>query len=475
MGLQKNIVYSAVLTCSTYLVPLLVFPYISRVLGVDGIGAVDFVDSVINYCVLLSMMGMTTLGVREIARNKSNPVLLQQAFADLFSLNLLSTLVVLFVLALMICLVPQLWDKKELFCIGAIKLVANLFWIEWFFKGIENFRYITIRSVVLRLLFICFVYLLVHEEQDYGVYYFLFVSLILGNAIFNWNFRKRYIGCSLRHVDIKRYAKPFFRLGGFAVLSSVYTQLITVWLGLQCGETEVGYYTTSTRLHQVIIALFSTLTSVIIPRMSVLFKENRLTDVRQMTEKAFQILFLFAFPVFSFMEFFASDLISLIAGPGFEAAVFPMRIVVFQVFIIGTEQICILQILIPMQKEREILRAAICGVSVCLLGGGLLIPQMHSMGAALTWFFSELAVMLVALHYVKAFLGINFPFAMFCRYACISLPYVLGAITIFVASESGIGRLVWALAFFLCYAIVCEEYVLRIHVLSTVWKKMRKK
>ena len=293
MGLQKNIVYSAVLTCSTYLVPLLVFPYISRVLGVDGIGAVDFVDSVINYCVLLSMMGMTTLGVREIARNKSNPVLLQQAFADLFSLNLLSTLVVLFVLALMICLVPQLWDKKELFCIGAIKLVANLFWIEWFFKGIENFRYITIRSVVLRLLFICFVYLLVHEEQDYGVYYFLFVSLTLGNAIFNWNFRKRYIGCSLRHVDIKRYAKPFFRLGGFAVLSSVYTQLITVWLGLQCGETEVGYYTTSTRLHQVIIALFSTLTSVIIPRMSVLFKENRLTDVRQLTEKAFQILFLF--------------------------------------------------------------------------------------------------------------------------------------------------------------------------------------
>lgn len=475
MGLRKNIGYSVVLTCSTYLVPLFVFPYISRKLGVNGIGIIDFVDSVINYCVLLSMMGMTTLGVREVAINKSNPILLRQAFADLFSLNLLSTLVVLFLLVLLVSFVPQLWDKKELFCIGAIKLMANLFWIEWFFKGIEDFRYITIRSVALRLLFIFSVYFFVHGKSDYRTYYFLFVSLTLGNAIFNWFFKKRYISFSFRHVDIKRYVRPFFSLGGFAVLSSVYTQLIAVWLGLQCGETEVGYYTTSTRFHQVIIALFSALTSVIIPHMSVLFKENNLTDVRQLTEKAFQSLFLFAFPVFFFMEIFAPDLIYIVSGAGFEAAVFPMRIVAFLVFIIGTEQICILQLLIPMQKDHEILCAAFCGVAVCLLGGCLLIPKSSSMGAALTWTFSEIAVMLVALHYVRVFLRIKFPFAMFFRYALVSLPYVIGGIWLLLESEMGVKRLALALAFFICYTIICEEYILRMHILSAIWVKIRKK
>ena len=102
MSLKKNIAYSTILTLSTYLVPLLIFPYISRILGAENIGAIDFVDNIINYSVMLSMMGTTTLGIRETAKNRDNPEKLRQAFADLFSLNIISTTNVAIILCIIV-------------------------------------------------------------------------------------------------------------------------------------------------------------------------------------------------------------------------------------------------------------------------------------------------------------------------------------------------------------------------------------
>ena len=157
-GLRKNISYSILLTLSTYLVPLVVFPYISRVLGPEGIGTIDSVEYVINYAVVCSMMGLTTLGVREIARHKDDPQRLKETFSGLFYLNLISTACVVVALSVLVLAIPQFYEKKEMFFIGLFKIIANMFWIEWFFKGIENFKYITIRSLILRTLFVLAVF-----------------------------------------------------------------------------------------------------------------------------------------------------------------------------------------------------------------------------------------------------------------------------------------------------------------------------
>ena len=119
----------------------------------------------------------------------------------------------------------------------------------------ENFRYITIRSIIVRLLFVASVFIFVRDEGDFAIYYLLFVGIVVLNAFCNWTYRSRLVSLSLRHVNLRRYLKPFVMLGIFAILSAIYTKLTLPILSFLCGDEQAGYYSVAVRMYQVIIAL----------------------------------------------------------------------------------------------------------------------------------------------------------------------------------------------------------------------------
>lgn len=460
MGLKKNITYSTLLTLSTYLVPLLVFPYISRILGPEGIGAIDAVEYVINYAIICSMMGLTTLGIREIARNQNNPEQLNRTFTDLFSLNVLSTLTIFILLVCCVFTIPEFTQRKSFFFIGLIKLLANLFWIEWFFKGMEQFKYITIRSLVFRGIFVLSVFLFVNHSSDSLLYYSFWVGLTVANAICNWNHRRRFASLQFRTVNIKRFFKPFILLGLFALLSAIYTQLNVTYLSFVADDEQVGYYTTSIRLYTVLIALFSTITGVMIPRVSVLMQERKSEEMRRLVHRTFILLFCFAFPVVIFMEVYAPDIISIFAGSHFLPAVTPMRVVMLLVFIIGSEQIFILQLLIPAQKEKAMLYCVSFGCLSCILINILFTHKLLCLGSALAWIGAEIAVLISSSYFVKKYLMIQFPLHLFLRVLTYSLPLAGIAILIACCIETPLLRLALAGLIFAPYAFIMADKLL---------------
>ena len=111
-SIKQNIIYSSLLTVSNYLFPLITYPYVSRVLGVDGIGICNFIDSVIQYCILFSMMGTMTLGIREIARTKDNNNKLNTAFSSILTLNLVFTIISIIAVILCIKFLGNLDQEK---------------------------------------------------------------------------------------------------------------------------------------------------------------------------------------------------------------------------------------------------------------------------------------------------------------------------------------------------------------------------
>lgn len=396
MSIRNNFKYSLILTLSTYLVPLLVFPYISRVLGAERIGAIDTVDGIIDYLVLFSMMGMQALGIREIARHKDDKAELQSAFNDLFWLNAITMVVALVILCFATCFVPELQQRGRLLLIGSFKLVANLFWIEWFYRGLENFRYITIRSIIVRLLFVASVFIFVRDEGDFAIYYLLFVGIVVLNAFCNWTYRSRLVSLSLRHVNLRRYLKPFMMLGIFAILSAIYTKLTLPILSFLCGDEQAGYYSVAVRMYQVIIALISSLISVLIPRMSVLIKQERWDVVNHYYTKAIKLLVVLAALIIIIMEILAPYVIYIFAGKGFEPAILPMRLVMIQVLVVGLEQILVLQLLIPLREDKTIVKCGLCGSLTWLLLTFILIPRFQCVGAAIVWIASETMVLILA-------------------------------------------------------------------------------
>ena len=460
--------YSTVLTMSTYLVPLIVFPYISRVLGVEGIGIVDTVDNMIDYCILFSMMGLSSVGVREIAKNKDNPQALSQTFTDLFALNLCSTLLIAVVFCGVVLMSPRLQDYGLLIPIGILKLTANLFWIEWLYTGLEDFRYITLRSIILRTAFIIAVFLFVQTKADVVTYYALFVGITVGNAVCNWYHKRTYLHWDIRRANIRRFLVPFFMLGIFAMLSAVYAKLSLPVLNFITNNQEAGNFATATRVYRVVIALVSTLTGVMIPRMSVLMEEDRFDMVRHYTDIAFKLLFLFALPLICFVELFAPDIIRLFAGPGFEGAILPMRITMFQLLVIGSEKIIVLQLLIPLRKDRTIVKAGLAGVVVWGILTVVMVPSLQSVGTSLVWVAAELVVLIIAAMESSRSLFIRFPFALLLKSVIYALPYLLMGALVLLTTDSPVLRILVSVLLFAAYAVILEDKVYQTGIIKTL-------
>lgn len=203
MGLKKNILYSSILTTANYIFPLLVYPYVSRVLGVTNIGICNFIDSIIHYFILFSMMGITIMGVREIASEKTNRISLDSKYSSLVALNGIMTLIAVVVLVIVTFIVPQLWENKEMMIYGGVKLVSNFLLIEWFYKGMEDFRYITMRTIGVKCLFVASVFIFVREKSDYPIYYLLTCLMVTGNAVINFIHAREYVSFKIKLISFR--------------------------------------------------------------------------------------------------------------------------------------------------------------------------------------------------------------------------------------------------------------------------------
>lgn len=401
MRIRTNVLYSSVLTCSNYLFQLITYPYVSRVLGVERIGICNFVVSIIQYVLLFSTMGISILGIREVARCRDNRQELDCCFSGLFYLHAVSTGIVLFLYLCVIYFIPALCPYRELLHIGTFQILFNLFLVEWFFKGIEDFKYITYRNIAVRFLYVLSVFLFVRTSEDYPVYFSLIVGTIVLNGVINWRYRMKFVRLVWQGVSLKKYLSPFFVLGIYLLLTSMYTSFNVLYLGFVGGDTEVGYYTTASKMYTVLLGLFTAFTGVMMPRMSNLVAQGDYGAVRRLSQQSFNLLFACAVPLVFFCEIFAPQLIGLLSGSGYEGAIMPMRIIMPLVLIIGMEQILIVQLLTPLKQDRAVFINSVFGAVVAILTNILLVRHYQSVGSSWVWVLSELTVLCSALYFIN--------------------------------------------------------------------------
>lgn len=424
MGIRHNFVYNSILTVSNYLFPLITYPYISRVLGPINLGAFNFIDSIINYYILFSMMGIGTIAIREIAKTKESPKEMTKVFSSLFVLNSISTFIVLIILFISVSAIPKLYEHKDLMYIGAIKLIFNYLLIEWFFKGIENFKYITQRSIIIKSFYVIAVFVFIRDSQDYKICYLLSVIMIVLNAILNIFYSRRFVVFSFKNIDFKPYVRSFFVLGIYGLLISMYTSFNVAYLGFVSNEAEVGYYTTATKLYSILLSLFTAFTTVMLPRMSFLVSEGKYTEFKRLTEKSKDVLFAIAMPLIVIAIVFAPDIVFLLSGSGYEPAILPMRIIMPLIFIIGYEQIVIIQILMPLKKDKAILINSALGALIGGLMNFLLVSKLGSVGSSIVWVCSEVVVLSSSQYFVRKYIGYQFPYRKVVQNILYSVPII---------------------------------------------------
>ena len=399
-SIKKNFAYKSVLTLSTYLINFITFPYVARVLGVERIGLVNFVDNTVNYFLLFATMGVGLLGVREIAAVKEDKKRRDQVYSSVLALNLLFTLVSLGIYLLCVVTIPKLCQYDELFYIGTAKILFTVFLVEWFFTGVENFRYITLRSILIKVLYIISVFLFVRDTSDYRLYFILTVGVVVLNALINQLYIREFVRVRWNNIQLFKYLKQNVTLGIYTLMTSMYLTFNVMYLGLVSNNTEVGYYTTAFKLYSVILGFFTAFTNVMLPRMSSLLANGEKDRFQELVNRSFSVMSTCCIPLILCSMIMAPQIVYILSGPGYEGAILPMRIIMPAAFAVGVAQVLAIQVLMPMKKDKVLLVASIIGAVVSLLINLLVVPYIESVGSAVVLLCSEAVVTGAYLWYV---------------------------------------------------------------------------
>ena len=460
-SLRKNFIYNAILTMSGYIFPLMVYPYVSRILGVSNIGACNFVDSIVEYFTIISMMGMNTIGIREIAKCKNDQQKLDNVFSQLFSLNTLTTITAIIILIIATNIVPKFAPYKDLLYIGVGKLFFNYMLINWFFQGLENFKYIAARTIFVKILFVISVFLFVKTETDVKLYYFLVALTWAGNGIINFIYAKKYVSFNFTLKINKAIIGSFFILGVYWFMNSMYTTLNVAFLGFATNDIEVGYYTTANKLLTVIMTMFTALTSVMVPRVSVALKSNDNSEAKALIRKAINALMLFAIPLIFFVFPFSQELIYLMSGKGYEGATTPLQIMTPLFFLVGYDQIIVLQTLLPMGKDKDILRNSILAASVGIISNIFLTLNFGKNGSAIVLILAELSVLLSSQFCVTKYLGLKIPFKLIIKHIIGFSPIIIICYVIKYFINSYVISLIVSASIICCYIFLAGRFILK--------------
>ena len=475
MGLRKNFIYNIIVTTSNYLFPFIVFPYVSRTLGVHNLGICNFVDNVVLYFTMFSMMGMGILGIREIAAVQGNPIRTNQTFLSLFCLNGIFTMLSIISFLICIAFIPQFHQYQELMYIGCLNIAANFLLIDWLYKGLEDFKYITKRTLTIKIIYVFAIFLFVRQKDDYIIYYALTTISVILNALINILHSRKFISFKSLTLSISQYKKPYFKLGLYWISTTIYASFYTIILGFVSTPDEIGYFTTASKLIILTMSLYTAWTTVAMPRSSAMLSNGETLNFLELINKSFNALFAFSIPIVIIGIFFSHDIIFILSGNGYEGASIPSAILMPLIFIIGCSQIAVIQILMPKRCDTILLTNSIIGAIVGLFLCYILVPRFFAIGASISWLMSETIVLILAMMFVQKNFNIHFPWKLYLTNLTGQIPTIILCLILFrgLTSFSPFSRLlivcvsVFTYTLFLQYRIIKNPLIINIFTYTT--------
>ena len=385
------------LTAANYLFPLAVYMHISRVLGVANIGLVGFVDSVTVYFILFSMMGISVLGMKAISQARGDSQKLAETFWSLLALHASFTLVVLAAMVAATLLVDELRANWQLMCVGMCKLVFNVFLVEWLFTGLERFRFIAVRTLIVKGVYVGAVFMLVQNPDDTLTYYALTMLVVAALAAINMMFARHTVRVTGLRLHIGQFVRPFFSLGLYSVVTASYATFNMAFLGFVADDQSVGYFSTAAKIVSLVAVVFTAYISVVTPRASRLWAEGERDRFRSLAVKSVWAILAIGIPVAVAAFATAPQLVEFLSGPGYLGAVAPLRILAPALIIIGMSQLINVQILVPLGHENLVALASTIGFAVCLTVNILFTSRLSELGAAVAWVAGECTTLILCI------------------------------------------------------------------------------
>ena len=328
-NVAKNFIYNVAYQVLLMLTPLITAPYLSRVLGADGIGSFSYTYNIANYFVLVAMLGINNHGCRVIARAGDDIQARSKAFHEVHTVQVISSGVALLLYVGYIVFVPSDAAGKILAFIWLVYIISAAFDINWLFFGLEKFRITVTRNVLIKLATVCLMFAIVRDAGDVAVYTLLYASSLLLSQLVLWPFaRKLVVRYRPKACDVWRQFKSCLVLFIPVISISLYTSANTLILGMFGSMADVGVYDYASRFIGIPSALINSLGTVMMPRMIAVNSRSEDESARYLRLSmgvAMLLLGAFAFGLVGISH----NLSTIFLGKGFENCEYVLKILAF--------------------------------------------------------------------------------------------------------------------------------------------------
>lgn len=393
-SVKVNYILNLINTGTQMLFPLITFPYVCRVIEADGIGQINFFQSIISYISLFTCLGIPMYAIREIARDRSDVVQMNRTAMEILLLHSMLTLVGYAIVAILCLTVPQIQVNIPLFLILSLTIFFTAIGCEWFYQGIEDFKYITIRGLIIKTVSVVLLFIFVKSKTDLLYYGCYTVFGVLGGNIFNFFRLRKYIhreNIIFSELHIKRHVKPVLKVFSFSVVTSIYLQLNTVLLGFLKNALAVGYFAAATKVMQMLLTMSACLGSVMMPRASHLIAENKEDEFNRLIQKSYDFTLAIALPMTIGLIFCAPSLITALCGVKFEHSILPSQIIAPIILMVAISNVFGIQVLFPKGKINIVTLCCGIGAVADLILNLCLIPFFSYIGTSIAYLGAEVA------------------------------------------------------------------------------------
>lgn len=414
-SLINNFIYNTLFTLLNLLFPLITLPYTSRVIEASGIGKVNFANSIVNYFLIIASLGIPLYGVREIAKVRENKKALSKTYSEIFFINLLSTLISIVAYYLMVFNFDYFAKDYKLFIVSGFLLLLNALNIDWFYQGLEEYKYIALRSVVFKVISLVLLFTMVKTREDYINYALINVIALSGNNIINILNINKFTHFSFSGLEFKKHIRPICILLSIQVAVNIYVNLDTTMTGVLAGEVSVGFYSNAVKLNKIIVSVVTSVGTILLPRLSYHIENNNVEEFNTILNKALKVIIMLSIPAMTGVLFLSREIVLLMFKPEFIPVIYTMKILTPLIIILSIGNLFGTQILMPLGKENKLLFSVIIGAVINFTLNLMLIPKMNENGAAISTIIAELVVMIIQVYIAKSYVKIKLDFKFICK------------------------------------------------------------
>lgn len=406
-SLAKNSIYNIIYTVANILFPFVTSIYVSRILLPVGVGKVASAQNIASYFVTISALGLPSYGVREFAKVREDERKKNKLFTELLLLNIVSTTLAVVGFFVLVFVNGGFHGEWALYGACGLAVFFNYLNIDWMYKGLEEYGYITGRSLIIKGLSLLALFLFVKTQQDYVIYALISSLATGGNYIYNVIHAKRFVKVEISGIELKRHLKPVLLIACIIFLSSIYNKIDVTMLNMMATDESVGYYSYAQKTVNMVLTMANAVTAALLPRLSYYY-ENDKEGFYRLLDKGFQILCFMTLPLAVGMTMVASQTVEFLYGEAFEPAALTIQLMCPLILIKGFGDLFCYQLVYSTKSEKIILPAAASASVINVITNAALIPMLLQNGAVIASVFSEFVTNAIQFIYMKKKVGFNF-------------------------------------------------------------------